>query len=122
MTENALRDAESAMTAGDAQRAAATLSAGLTAGVEAGCLDEAAINDLGYRFLAGRKTKMAVEVLRYNVGRYPTSSNVYDSLGEACLEDGRRDEALRMYRKALELDPRNDNAKQAIRKLEGGGR
>jgi len=120
--EKALKEAEAAMTAGDARKAAALVSAGLTAGIEAGCLDEAVINEVGYRFLAGKKTKMAVEVLRYNVGRYPASSNVYDSLGEALLEDGQRDEALRMYRKALELDPKSDSARQGVRKLEAGER
>jgi len=116
--EKALADAEAAFVAGDSQKAASLTDSGLTAGVDASCLDEAAINDLGYRFLAAKKTKMAVAVLRYNVGRYPLSSNVYDSLGEACLEDGHREEALRMYRKALELDPKNDNARQVVRKLE----
>lgn len=50
---------------------------------------------------------------------FPQSSNPYDSLGEAYLEDGNKDLALLNYKKAVELDPKNSGALQAVKRLEG---
>ena len=52
-----------------------------------------------------------------NVARFPESSNVYDSLGEAYMEAGRRQEAISNYRKSLALDPENTNAVAMLEKL-----
>ena len=48
---------------------------------------------------------------------YPKSYNVFDSLGDAQLELGNEDEALRSYMKSLKLNPENINAQNAIEKL-----
>jgi hypothetical protein len=42
-----------------------------------------------------------VTVFEMNVSAYPRSANTYDSLADALLADGRRDEALRYAEKAL---------------------
>ncbi len=63
---------------------------------------ENAINQLGYQYLFREDFAKAIEVFTYNVGLYPDSANVYDSLGEALENAGRLDEALASYSKAVE--------------------
>ncbi|HMA18821.1 MAG TPA: tetratricopeptide repeat protein, partial [Thermoanaerobaculia bacterium] len=48
---------------------------------------------------------------------FPGSSNVHDSLGEAYLAAGDVDAAIRSYRKSLELDPANENARNVLKQL-----
>jgi cytochrome c-type biogenesis protein CcmH/NrfG len=61
---------------------------------------------------------VAIAVLTFNVKQFPKSSNAYDSLGEALMRAGRIDESILNYRKSVELDPGNDNAKKLIEKME----
>jgi len=64
---------------------------------------EALINNLGYQALGTQDVEKAVEILRTNVQRYPSSANVYDSLGEAIEATGNLEEAFKLYSKAYEL-------------------
>jgi pimeloyl-ACP methyl ester carboxylesterase len=81
-------------------------------------IDESVLNWLGVHFLYwwGREEE-AVGVFELNTLLYPGSSNAYDSLGEAYAAQGRKDDAIRSYRKALELDPKNASAKAALERL-----
>ena len=63
---------------------------------------ENVINQLGYQFLGREDFDGAIEVFSYNVELYPSSANVYDSLGEALENAGRLQEALASYSKAVE--------------------
>ena len=56
----------------------------------------------------------AIELFELNVELYPEAWNVYDSLGEAQLVKGLREEGLANYRRSLELNPDNDNARQVL--------
>jgi tetratricopeptide (TPR) repeat protein len=62
---------------------------------------ENTINRIGYQKLGVENFTDAIAVFRYNVGLYPDSANVYDSLGEAFENAGRLDEALENYSKAV---------------------
>jgi len=46
------------------------------------------------------------------------STKTIDSLGEACLKMGDKSGARRYYKKSLELNPDNDNAKTMLKQLE----
>ena len=59
----------------------------------------------------------AIEIFKLNVEAYPQSSNVYDSLGEAYMVKGDRQQAIMNYEKSLELDPNNSNAAEMLKKL-----
>jgi len=48
----------------------------------------------------------------------PDSGNAHDSLGEAYLAAGSESQAIASYRRSLELTPDNDNARQALERLE----
>ncbi len=80
---------------------------------------ETELNTLGYQLLGMKRTKDAIEIFKLNVEMFPKSSNPYDSLGEAYLEDNQKDLALINYKKAFELDPTNSNALQIVKRLEG---
>jgi hypothetical protein len=80
---------------------------------------ESELNTLGYRLLQQRKIAEAVEFLKLNVEAFPDSANAYDSLGEAYMIAGDKALAVENYQKSLELDPRNANAAQMLKKLEG---
>jgi cytochrome c-type biogenesis protein CcmH/NrfG len=48
---------------------------------------------------------------------FPESGNAFDSLGEANLVLGRKTRALECYRKALQLNPDNANARERVKRL-----
>jgi tetratricopeptide (TPR) repeat protein len=80
-------------------------------------VSEAQLNALGYRLLGMKKVKEAIEIFKLNVGAYPQSANVYDSLGEAYMAHGDKELAIQNYQKAAELDPQNTNALEMLKKL-----
>lgn len=81
-------------------------------------LDEGAVNALGYVLLRRDAVDEAIRVFERNTIDYPESSNVWDSLGEGLMEAGRLEEAIANYRRSLELDPGNDNARRYIAEME----
>ena len=75
-------------------------------------------NRLGYRLMGQGKIKEAIEILKLNVQAFPQSWNVYDSLGEAYMNDGRTNLAVEYYEKSLELNPNNENARRILERLD----
>jgi CubicO group peptidase (beta-lactamase class C family) len=78
---------------------------------------EPEMNRLGYHFLSRGLTTSAIDVFRLNVGAFPRSANVYDSLGEAYLARGDTSLAVTNYRKSVELDPGNTNAVNILKRI-----
>jgi len=78
---------------------------------------EAEINALGYRLLGAGAVERAVAVFGINTRAYPRSANTYDSLGEALLAAGRREEAIAAYRRAVAIDPQFGSSVEALRRL-----
>lgn len=81
---------------------------------------EGSLNQLGYSLLYSGHEKEAITVFQKNVEEFPQSSNVYDSLGEAYMKVGERNLAVANYEKSLQLDPRNKNAVERLKKLREG--
>lgn len=81
-------------------------------------ISEPVLNWLGYHFLYwwGREDE-ALEVFRLNSWLYPDSANAYDSLGEAFFILGDTESAMGCYKKSLELDPKNTNATEMLKRL-----
>ena len=50
---------------------------------------------------------------------YPDDANAYDSLGEGHMKAGNVKAAIENYRKALQMDPSNENARKMLKQLEG---
>jgi len=78
---------------------------------------ESELNKLGYQLLQAGKNNEGVEILKLNAGVFPNSSNVYDSLGEAYMYTGNNELAVVNYKKSLELNPENDNARKMLETL-----
>ena len=86
---------------------------------EAGAYDfgEEQLNNLGYYLIGMKKFKDAIAILKLNVEVFPKSANVYDSLGEAYMDDGNKELARENYEKSLQMDPGNTNAKEKLKQL-----
>jgi dienelactone hydrolase/predicted negative regulator of RcsB-dependent stress response len=80
-------------------------------------LDESAVNSWGLELLTGHHAPEAIDVLRLNAKNYPDSGNTYDSLGEAYMQSGQKQVAIDNYKKSLEKDPSNDNAREKLKEL-----
>ena len=79
---------------------------------------EAFINSYGYSLLGQDRVGDAITVFRFNTEAYPESWNVYDSLGEAYMENGDKELAIEFYRKSVELNPDNTGGTSILRQLE----
>ena len=75
------------------------------------------LNSLGYTLLEKERVQAAVAIFKLNAAEHPRSANAYDSLGDGYLKLGRKAAAIRSYRKSLELDPSNSNARNSLQKL-----
>ena len=79
--------------------------------------DENQFNSLGYQLLGARRAKEAIEIFKLNVKAYPDSWNVYDSLGEAYFTYGNTELAIENYKRSLELNPDNANARSVLERI-----
>lgn len=69
-----------------------------------------------FQYWWGREDE-AVGVFELEAQLYPGSWSAHASLGEAFAAGGRTDEAVRCFKKALELDPKNEAVRAALEKL-----
>jgi len=84
-------------------------------------LSEDDMNELGlhllYEATFNKHNELALEVLKLNTLLFPNSFNTYDSYGEALAAVDKKDEAVFMYKKSLELNPSNEGGKRALDRL-----
>jgi|GEM_PF-365882 len=78
---------------------------------------EDALNTIAYQFLAQNRIEETIQLFELNVKEYPQSWNVWDSLGEAWLKKGDRQQALICYQKSVDLNPDNATGKKIIESL-----
>jgi hypothetical protein len=78
---------------------------------------EDSLNNFGYEILGKDDATSAVLVFQLNAEIYPQSGNVWDSLAEAYMRSGDMKKAQENYEKALVLDPKDDNAKEMLKKI-----
>ncbi len=76
------------------------------------------INALGYDYIRDGRIKESIELFKLNVLAYPDSWNAYDSLAEAYMYDKDTENAVRYYKKSIELNPENTNAVERLKQLE----
>ena len=79
---------------------------------------EPELNQLGYQLLSAGKLQAAIEIFKLNVEAYPQGFNTYDSLAEAYMKLNEREPAIANYKKSLELNPKNTNAVEMLKRLE----
>ncbi len=76
------------------------------------------LNELGYSYMENNELKKALEIFKLNTLLFPNDWNVYDSYGEALLTAKNNSEAIKMYKKSLELNPNNKNALDILKSLD----
>ncbi len=81
-------------------------------------LDEGELNGYGYQLLGENKQTEALKIFKLNTDLYPQSGNTFDSYAETLAGLGNKKEAIKNYKKAFQLDPKNTNAQEQIKKLE----
>jgi predicted negative regulator of RcsB-dependent stress response len=81
-------------------------------------VSERDFNRLGYQFLRLQKCDNTLQVFNAATLIFPMSWNVFDSYGEALLQCGKKEEAIKMYQKSVMLNPDNENGKQILLKIE----
>jgi CubicO group peptidase (beta-lactamase class C family) len=92
-------------------------------------LSEDEMNTIGYDFMGGsnnrnpyhfpeeHKYKEALEILKLNTELFPNSWNTYDSYGEILLILGQKEEAIKSYKRSVELNPNNTGGKKVLDEL-----
>jgi dienelactone hydrolase/predicted negative regulator of RcsB-dependent stress response len=80
-------------------------------------LDEGAVTTWGNDLVAENHLPEAIDVLKLNAKNNPNSANAYDSLGKAYLKAGQKQLAIDSFKKSLENDPDNENAKKELKEL-----
>jgi len=81
-------------------------------------VSETGLNELGYTLVFQGKDEDALKIFELNTNLYPNAANTYDSYGEILLKLNHTQEALKAYKKALELNSQNVKAAQIIDQLE----
>ena len=76
------------------------------------------INTLGYNYLRDGHVKESIGLFKLNILAYPDSWNAYDSLAEAYMQIEDNENAVKYYRKSIELNPENTNAVERLKQLE----
>ena len=82
-------------------------------------LNEGELNFLGIELMRNGQLLLALDVLRTNTMLFPRSFNVFDSYAEALMKTGKKEEAIMMYRRSLEINPANESGKKALHILLG---
>lgn len=80
----------------DKEKAQRMIGEALEKGIEKSLIGEPDINRMGYQHLGEKNHAMAVVVFKFNTMAYPESFNTYDSLGEAYMENGDKELAIKV--------------------------
>ncbi len=81
-------------------------------------IGEDPLSGAGYALLGNNKVKEAIELFTFMVEEFPQSANAWDSRGEAYMKAGNKELAIENYKKSLELNPDNENAKRMLEQLQ----
>ncbi len=79
----------------------------------------AELNTYGYVLMARKEMDKALVVFKLNILLHPKNANLYNSMGEYYFNTGDKESAKENYRKVLELDVKNENAKKMLEKMGG---
>lgn len=75
------------------------------------------LNMIGYELMRDEELGRANQAFKLNTELFPEDPNVWDSYGECLLNQGHKDKALEMYRKALSIDPEFPSALKMVKEL-----
>jgi CubicO group peptidase (beta-lactamase class C family) len=81
-------------------------------------LSEDDMNNLGYDFLSNNLIPQAIETFKINTFLYPESDNAYNSYAEALQKAEKKEEAIMMYKKSLQINSGNKDSQNSLSVLE----
>jgi dienelactone hydrolase len=67
--------------------------------------EEAVFNAIGYQLLQRGNFDNAIRIFKMNTDAYPLSANTWESLAEACEASGQNEQAIKYFKKTLEVLP-----------------
>lgn len=76
------------------------------------------LNNLGYDIMIRYKFDEAIAIFKLNTEAYPESANTWDSLGDGYFWKGDKENAIKSFKKALEIDPNKNNSISRLKELE----
>jgi len=79
---------------------------------------EPSLDELGEYALSKNDTLGAVKIFELNMRQFPESGRVYERLGRAYLALGDTARAYTSFQRALNVDPQNASAREALRRLQ----
>ena len=80
--------------------------------------DANVLNQIGYMLLRENKTSnWIIELFKLNTQLFPNNANLWDSLGDGYKNKGDKINAIKAYKKALELDATLTASKNSLREL-----
>jgi CubicO group peptidase (beta-lactamase class C family) len=75
------------------------------------------LNSMGYQLMRSGDLQGALAIFNLNVEAYPSDWIPYDSVAEAYAKAGDKARAIAGYRRSIELNPANDNGREALKAL-----
>jgi len=63
------------------------------------------LNLLGYQLMGAKQYDKAAEFFKLNIKKNPKVANCYDSMGECYVAMGKNDDAIKMFKKSLDMNP-----------------
>ncbi len=81
-------------------------------------MGEGGLDRIAGMLLQSDRTADAIAILKLNVEEFPKSANAHEGLGEAYEKGGQKVPAIASYKKALEIDAKNEDAKTRLSELQ----
>ncbi|MFD2567430.1 serine hydrolase [Pseudotenacibaculum haliotis] len=81
---------------------------------------ERGLNKAGHHYFSKEQIDTSIAIFKLYTNEYPNSSNAFNNLGDAYFNKKQYALAKENYQKSLELNPKNENAKEMLNKLERG--
>ena len=76
------------------------------------------LNRLAYQYAEAGRGATGIAILQGAIALFPQDGNLYDSMGELYLMAGDKISSASAYKRAIELDPNNTNAKEMLKKAQ----
>jgi tetratricopeptide (TPR) repeat protein len=81
-------------------------------------LDKSMLTAWGDDLIGENALPEAIDLLKFEVQTYPDTSSGHATLADAYMKSGQKQLAIDNYRKALAINPDNEDAKEKLKELE----
>jgi retinol-binding protein 3 len=110
--------ADSLYRTGQDKKAGVLIDSVFEIGLKVELIDEFFVQVLAYDYWSEEHQKILISILNKNITIFPKSPSAHDMLAWAHMDYGDKDQAIKYFKKVLQLDPDNSLAPEMIKKLE----